>query len=138
ARPTVGGELLAGRGLVVPRGVKPPPKTKAAAFVIADAETGEVLAAKNPHGRYRPASTLKILTAVTLLRAGLDKKMKVKPSVVACNQEGSAVGLKPQRIYTVDDLMRALMMVSGNDAAMALAEANGGLNATLRAMNAEA
>ena len=137
-RPVVGGERLASRGLVLPRGVKPPPKTKAAAFVVADADTGEVLAAKDPHGRYRPASTLKILTAVTLLRAGLDKKMKVKPSVQACNQEGSAVGLKPQRIYTVDDLMRALMMVSGNDAAMALAEANGGLAATLRDMNAEA
>lgn len=136
--PPVGGELLASRGLVAPRGVKPPPKTKASAFVVADADTGEVLAAKDPHGLYRPASTLKILTAVTVLRAGLDKKMKVKPSVEACNVEGSAVGLKPQRIYTVDDLMRALMMVSGNDAAMALAEANGGLQATLRAMNAEA
>lgn len=137
-RPVVGGERLASRGLVLPRGVKPPPKTKAAAFVVADADTGEVLAAKDPHGRYRPASTLKILTAVTLLRAGIDKNMKVKPSVTAVNQEGSAVGLKPQRIYTVDDLMLALMMVSGNDAAMALAEANGGLAATLRAMNAEA
>jgi D-alanyl-D-alanine carboxypeptidase (penicillin-binding protein 5/6) len=134
----VGGERLASRGLVLPRGVKPPPKTKAAAFLVADADTGEVLAAKDPHGRYRPASTLKILTAVTLLRAGIDKNMKVKPSATAVNQEGSAVGLKPQRIYTVDDLMLALMMVSGNDAAMALAEANGGLAATLRAMNAEA
>ncbi|MEV5413951.1 D-alanyl-D-alanine carboxypeptidase [Thermopolyspora sp. NPDC052614] len=135
---TIGGERLATRGLVVPSGVKPPPETKASAFVIADADTGEVLAAKDPHGLYRPASTLKILTAVTVLRSGLDKNMKVKPSVEACNVEGSAVGLKPQRIYTIDDLLKALLMVSGNDAAMALAEANGGLAATLRDMNAEA
>ncbi len=135
---TIGGERLATRGLAAPSGVKPPPKTKASAFVVADADTGEVLAAKDPHGLYRPASTLKILTAVTMLRAGLNKNMKVKPSVEACNVEGSAVGLKPQRIYTIDDLMKALMMVSGNDAAMALAEANGGLKATLSDMNAEA
>ncbi|MDR8408627.1 D-alanyl-D-alanine carboxypeptidase [Nonomuraea sp. 3-1Str] len=133
----VGGDRLGHHGLVAPDGVKEPPKTKATAYVIADADTGEVLAAKNPHVRYLPASTLKILTAVTLIPL-LDKDRTVRPSDNAVNQEGSAVGLTTKPIYKVDDLFKALLMSSGNDAAMALAEANGGLAKTLRDMNAEA
>jgi D-alanyl-D-alanine carboxypeptidase (penicillin-binding protein 5/6) len=136
-RATVGGDLLAGHGLIVAPGVKEPPTTSASAYVIADADTGQVLAAKDPHGFYRPASTLKILTAVTLI-GGLDKNKMIKPSAAACDEEGSAVGLKPQPIYKVDDLFRALLLVSGNDAAIALAEANGGVKPTLKDMNAEA
>ncbi|MBB2742453.1 UNVERIFIED_ORG: D-alanyl-D-alanine carboxypeptidase (penicillin-binding protein 5/6) [Microbispora rosea subsp. rosea] len=134
---TVGGDRLAGHGIIRPAGIKPPPKTEASAYVVADADTGAVLAAKDPHGHYLPASTLKTLTAVTLIPK-LDKNRKVKPSDEACNVEGSAVGIVPEPIYTIDDLMRALLMVSANDAAVALAEANGGLKKTLADMNAEA
>ncbi|WP_433222776.1 D-alanyl-D-alanine carboxypeptidase family protein [Microtetraspora malaysiensis] len=130
----VGGDLLAGHGLIAPAGIKAPPKTTGSSYVIADAETGQVLAAKDPHGQYLPASTLKTLTAVTLIPR-LDKTKTVKPSQEACNEEGSAVGLVPKPIYKVDDLMRALLMVSGNDAANALAEAHGGLEVTLADMN---
>jgi serine-type D-Ala-D-Ala carboxypeptidase (penicillin-binding protein 5/6) len=139
AAPTtpVGGEALSSRGLVVPEGVKKPPKSKATSYVIADADTGEVLAAKDPHGRYLPASTLKTLTALTLIPK-LDKNRKIRPSHNACNQEGSAVGLSPKTTYKIDDLFKALMMSSGNDAAMALAEANGSLAQTMSDMNAEA
>ncbi|GII53177.1 hypothetical protein Pth03_15660 [Planotetraspora thailandica] len=133
----VGGELLGGRGIIVAPGVAPPPKTEASAFVVADADTGAVLAAKDPHGHYLPASTLKTLTAVTLIPR-LDKNRTVKPSQWACDEEGSAVGLVPKPIYKVDDLMRALLMVSGNDAADALAESNGSLAQTLSDMNKEA
>ncbi|WP_336207581.1 D-alanyl-D-alanine carboxypeptidase family protein [Nonomuraea sp. LPB2021202275-12-8] len=135
--PPVGGDELAGRGLVKPDGVKAPPKTKATSFVIADHGTGQVLAARNAHGRYLPASTLKTLTALTLIPK-LDKDLTVKPSRNAVNQEGSAVGLQPKPIYKVEDLFKALMMSSGNDAAMALAETNGGLAKTMSDMNAEA
>ncbi|MFI6899993.1 D-alanyl-D-alanine carboxypeptidase family protein [Nonomuraea sp. NPDC050394] len=133
----IGGDRLGSRGLVVPDGVKAPPKTKATSFLIAEAETGQVLAAKNPHGRFLPASTLKTLTALTLIPK-LEAGKTVKPSSNAVNQEGSAVGLSTKPIYKVHDLFRALMMSSGNDAAMALAEANGGLAKTMRDMNAEA
>ncbi|MEV5742098.1 LPXTG cell wall anchor domain-containing protein [Microbispora rosea] len=133
----VGGDLLAGHGIVRPAGINPPPKTEASAYVVADADTGAVLAAKDPHGHYLPASTLKTLTAVTLIPR-LDKNRKIKPSEEACNVEGSAVGIVPEPIYKVDDLMRALLMVSGNDAAVALAEANGGVKKTLADMNKEA
>jgi D-alanyl-D-alanine carboxypeptidase (penicillin-binding protein 5/6) len=139
AAPTtpVGGDALGSRGLVLPEGVKAPPKSKATSYVIADVETGQVLAAKDAHGRYLPASTLKTLTALTLLPK-LDKNRKVRPSQNACNQEGTAVGLTPKMTYKVDDLFRALMMSSGNDAAMALAETNGSVAQTMRDMNAEA
>jgi D-alanyl-D-alanine carboxypeptidase (penicillin-binding protein 5/6) len=133
----VGGRLLGGRGLIAPAGIAPPPKTEASAFLIADADTGQVLAAKDPHGHYRPASTLKTLTAVTLIPR-LDKDRWVKPSQWACNEEGSAVGIVPEPIYQIDDLMRAMLIVSGNDAADALAEANGSLAKTLADMNKEA
>ncbi|MEU7886123.1 D-alanyl-D-alanine carboxypeptidase [Microbispora bryophytorum] len=134
---TVGGDLLAGHGIIRPSGIKAPPKTEASAYVVADADTGAVLAAKDPHGHYLPASTLKTLTAVTLIPK-LDKNRKVKPSEEASNVEGSAVGIVPEPIYKIDDLMRALLMVSGNDAAVALAEANGGVKKTLADMNKEA
>ncbi len=96
-----------------------------------------MLAAKDPHGRYRPASTLKTLTALTLIPK-LDKNRKIKPSDRASNVEGSAVGIVPEPIYKIDDLLRALLMVSANDAAEALAEANGGMAKTLADMNKEA
>ncbi|WP_248965478.1 D-alanyl-D-alanine carboxypeptidase family protein [Sphaerisporangium perillae] len=133
----IGGTLLGRHGLVVDPASQALPKSEASAFVVADADTGQVLAAKDPHGRYLPASTLKILTAVTLIPR-LDKNKIIKPSADACNVEGSAVGLTQHKIYKVDDLFRALMMVSGNDAAVALAETNGGLARTLADMNAEA
>ncbi|MEV0581738.1 D-alanyl-D-alanine carboxypeptidase [Nonomuraea sp. NPDC050310] len=135
--PPVGGDLLGSRGLVRPEGVKAPPKTKATSYVIAEAGSGDVLAAKDAHGRYLPASTLKALTALTLIPK-LDPALRVKPSATAVNQEGSAVGLVSKPLYKVDDLFRALMMSSGNDAAMALAEVNGGLAKTLQDMNAVA
>ncbi|WP_083958607.1 D-alanyl-D-alanine carboxypeptidase family protein [Herbidospora mongoliensis] len=137
AADAIGGPQLASTGLIVQAGVKAPPKTKANSYVIADAETGEVLAAKNPHGKFLPASTMKALTALTLIPK-LDKNQTVKPSRAAVNEEGSAVGLVPKPIYKVHDLFRALMMVSGNDCANALSEANGGIPATLADMNAEA
>ncbi|MBF8192024.1 D-alanyl-D-alanine carboxypeptidase [Nonomuraea sp. K274] len=133
----VGGEAMGSRGLVSPAGVKKPPKSQATSYVIADVTAGQVLAAKDAHGKYLPASTLKTLTALTLIQK-LDKDLKVRPSKNACNQEGSAVGLSPKATYKVDDLFKALMMSSGNDAAMALAETNGGVAKTMSDMNAEA
>ncbi|GGP94749.1 D-alanyl-D-alanine carboxypeptidase family protein [Streptosporangium pseudovulgare] len=133
----VGGADLGRHGVIAPLGVKAPPKTAARSYVIADADTGEVLAAKDPHGRFLPASTLKTLTALTLIPK-IDKKLKIRPSRNAVNQEGSAVGLVTKPLYTAEDLFKALMLVSGNDCAMALAEANGGLDKTLREMNDEA
>ncbi|MGH3378979.1 MAG: D-alanyl-D-alanine carboxypeptidase family protein, partial [Actinoallomurus sp.] len=130
---------MSGRGYVWHKrpGVAEPPHIVASSYVIADLETGRVLAAKDPHGHYRPASTLKTLTAITLIPR-LDSHKKIKPSLNAVNASGSAVGLSTKMDYTVNDLFHGLLMQSGNDAAIALAEAGGGLPQTLDAMNAEA
>lgn len=132
----VGGPLLARDGTVVrdAAGVRDLPKVSASSYVVADHETGEVLAAKDPHGHYRPASTIKILTAVTLIPR-LDPDDKVRPTQRDCNVEGSKVGLTPKLKYPVDDLFHGLMLASGNDAALALARGAGGLDRTLELMN---
>ncbi|WP_240809656.1 D-alanyl-D-alanine carboxypeptidase [Actinomadura sp. WMMA1423] len=135
----VGGPRLAGRGIVANTapGVPAPPKIKAASYLIADADTGQVLAAKDPHGHYLPASTLKTLTALTLVPK-LDPNRLVRPSQKACDTEGTKVGLTPKMQYKVSDLFHALLMMSANDAAVTLSEADGGMARTLADMNAEA
>lgn len=136
---TVGGPQLAGRGVVVnqAQGVPAPPKIKAGSYLVADADTGDVLAARDPHGRYLPASTIKTLTALALV-SRLDPKRQVRPSQQACDVEGTKVGLTPKMRYKVSDLFHAMLMMSANDAAVTLAEANGGMRKTLADMNAEA
>lgn len=139
-RAPIGGAQLGGKGLILnpASGVTKPPKVSASAYVIADADTGQILAAKDPHGLYRPASTLKILTSITLIPR-LDPDKKIKPSWTACNTEGSRVGLVPKMTYKISDLFRGMLMVSGNDAAVSLAQQPpGGLPTTLKWMNAEA
>lgn len=128
---------LSSRGLVLPAGAPALPKAVIArAWILADLDTGEVLAARDPHGRYQPASILKMLTALTVLPK-LPGRRVVTVSRTAAAAEGSAVGLLAGAKYTVDDLFHALMMVSANDAAAALAEASGGVRQTVAAMNAE-
>jgi serine-type D-Ala-D-Ala carboxypeptidase (penicillin-binding protein 5/6) len=113
------------------------PKVNASAFVIADASTGQVLAAKDPHGWFRPASTLKVLTAITLIPA-----LNPSATVVATKQEANVtpnvVGLLPGHSYKISDLFTALLTISANDAAMALATATGSLSQGMAMINAEA
>ena len=59
---------------------------------------GEVLAGKDPHGQYLPASTLKTLTSATLVTK-LDPNRLVRPSQKACDVEGTKVGLTPSMRY---------------------------------------
>ncbi|WP_131742810.1 D-alanyl-D-alanine carboxypeptidase family protein [Actinomadura roseirufa] len=135
----VGGPQLAGKGLVVnaAAGLPALPKINAASWVVADGDNGDVLAAKDPHGRYLPASTLKTLTALALVPR-LEADRLVRPSQKACDVEGTKVGLTPTMQYKVSDLFHALMMMSANDAAVTLSEADGGMRKTLADMNAEA
>ncbi len=133
-----GGQLLAGRGLILPAGAPKLPKDiRAHSWILTDLTTGTVLAARDPHGRYQPASILKLLTAITVL-PHLPAKRLVTVTAQAANAEGSAVGLLAGAKYSVDQLFDALMLVSGNDAAAALADANGGVATTVAQMNAKA
>ncbi|MEO5874511.1 MAG: D-alanyl-D-alanine carboxypeptidase [Streptosporangiaceae bacterium] len=137
AVPAVGGPLLASRGLVVPQGAKPPIKVKNASWVIADGDTGDVLAAQDAHGHYLPASTQKVLTAITLIPK-VNPDQVITPTSQNCVPEGTKVGMTPKLAYRTSDLFKALMMVSANDAAMTLTQAGGGYRRTLASMNAEA
>ena len=135
----VGGPLMGGRGVVVPNGVPAPPAgVNATGWVLADAQTGAVLAARNPHGRYLPASTLKTLTALTLLPRLADRDQVVTATAQDSNIDGTRVGLVAGGRYTVDMLFHCMLMMSGNDCATALAEAAGGVPHTLDLMNDEA
>ena len=101
---------------------------------MADAGTGDVLAARDPHGRYYPASTLKTLTLLTLVPL-LDPARVVVGTAEDENVEGSRVGLVAGGQYPVSLLFQALILQSGNDAANALARAAGGVEVTVEAMN---
>ena len=112
-------------------------KLKAGSWIIADADTGEVLAARNPHRRFLPASTQKVLTAVTLIPLLGDQTM-IQPTRESVEPEGTKVGMTPKLTYPSGDLFRALLMASANDAAMTLTLPQGGMKPTLDLMNAEA
>jgi len=139
-RPVVGGSQLAGRGVIAsyPAQVaRKLPRIPASAYVIADVTTGKVLAARDPHGHFLPASTLKILTADALLPV-LNPAKTVVTSHMAAMVTPSRVGLIQGHRYRVSDLFRALLLISANDAAISLAEATGSYRKGVAMMNAEA
>jgi len=139
ATSSVGGDRLDDPGVVIELGPGSlaPAATEAAAYVVADLETGAVLAAKSAHERLPPASTLKVLTALTLLPE-LDKAEVVVGTDEEVMVEGSKVGIAAGLSYSVDLLFKAMLIDSGNDAAQALARANGGVEHTVASMNATA
>jgi D-alanyl-D-alanine carboxypeptidase (penicillin-binding protein 5/6) len=136
----IGGTQLSGRGVIVNYGSRGAPKlpgVKASAFVIADAGTGQVLAAKDPHGWYRPASTLKVLTAVSLIPL-LNPNATVVATKQATSVSPTVVGLIPGHAYRISDLFTALLTISANDAAVALTQATGSFGKGMALINAEA
>ena len=134
-RHVVGGGKLSACGTIQPEGSPPlPPELTSAAWILADLDTGEVLAAKDPHGRHRPASTIKVLLAALAIQH-LDLDTVVTASADDAAAEGSSVGIGAGGQYTVHTLLRGLMMNSGNDAAHAIAGLLGGVDATVDKMN---
>lgn len=130
-----GGERMAECGIVLPRGESAPqvPKTLSA-WLLQDLETGEVLAAKNPHSRHRPASLIKTLLALVVL-----EELPLDRVVVAtkqdANQECTCAGIVAGGRYEVGELLDALLMRSGNDVAHTLATALGGFKVAVGKMN---
>src|SRR5215472_5672380 len=139
-RGTVGGPQLASHGVVVnypAARARPLPNVKASAYVVADAGTGQVLAAKDPHGWYLPASTLKVLTEITLMPV-LNPNATAVTSGRAADVEPSKVGLIAGHAYRISDLFKAMLLISANDAAISVAQATGSLAKGVAMMNAEA
>ena len=132
----LGGSQLGKRGAVadLSAGAAKLPQVMARTWLLADATTGEVLAAKNPHKTRRPASTLKTLTALTLLPQ-LEPDATWIGTARAQNTYGSKAGIRIGREYTIDELFAGLLLPSGNDAAIALAQAHSTVSATVAEMN---
>lgn len=128
----VGGTAMGSCGDV---GTAGPADIDAVSYVVADLDSGAVLAARDPHARERPASTLKILLALVVL-SRLDPDRVVDGTAADGQVDGSRAGIGPGGHYTVRQLLEGLLLNSGNDTAEALARTLGGDAATLAAMSA--
>jgi serine-type D-Ala-D-Ala carboxypeptidase (penicillin-binding protein 5/6) len=113
------------------------PEVSADAFVLMDAATGQILAEHGAEERRPVASTIKVLTALTVLdRAELDDVVEVGDEVQV---GGASVGLRPGDEWTIEQLLDGLLIRSGNDAAEALAaHVAGGLDAFVDLMRQDA
>jgi serine-type D-Ala-D-Ala carboxypeptidase (penicillin-binding protein 5/6) len=128
------GPVLAAAG--APKGVK------AKAGILVNATTGQVLWSEGENTVRPIASITKVMTALVILQAGgLDRKIAVPKAVTAyvAKYDANAAGLIPGQVFTVDELMHAMLIMSAADAAYTLANAYGpGLPAFIAKMNAEA
>ncbi|MFI1445164.1 D-alanyl-D-alanine carboxypeptidase family protein [Streptomyces fructofermentans] len=137
---TVGGARLGQPGTQADLGAGAPVLPKglsARSWIVADAESGDVLAAHNAHWRLPPASTLKMLFADTLLpKFPKSTEHKVVPSDLAGIGAGSSmVGIKEDETYSVHDLWLGVFLRSGNDAVHVLSAMNQGVDRTVQDMN---
>jgi D-alanyl-D-alanine carboxypeptidase (penicillin-binding protein 5/6) len=116
------------------------PDVSALSWLVADADTGEVLAGHDPHRPLPPASTLKTLFALTVLPTlPSDARHTVKEEELQDIGPGSSlVGVAEGLTYTVADLWRGVFLASGNDAVHVLTAMNGGWDTTVRQMQAKA
>ncbi|MGW3149137.1 D-alanyl-D-alanine carboxypeptidase family protein [Streptomyces sp. NPDC001177] len=136
----IGGDRLARDGIQVRGAAGLPKKLTARSWLIADGESGAVLASFNAHLRLPPASTLKMLFADTVLeKFERTERHKVTDADLAGIPSGSSlVGVKPGITYTVEQLWQGVFLRSGNDAVHVLAHMNGGVAKTVAEMQAKA
>lgn len=107
--------------LVLLPGSEQGPKVYAAAAVLIESKSGAILYAKNAEQRRAPASTTKIMTAIVALEKGdLSKIITVSPR--AARTGGSTIYLKPGDRLSLKELLEGIMLRSGNDGSMAVAE----------------
>jgi serine-type D-Ala-D-Ala carboxypeptidase (penicillin-binding protein 5/6) len=131
----VGGNALGGCGVITAPDTPPVPgDISADAWVVADLDNGAVIAAKDPHGRHRPASVIKVLVATASINE-LNLNKTVAGTAEDAAAEGTKVGVAADGTYTVNQLLHGLMMHSGNDAAHALAMQLGGMQTALEKIN---
>jgi serine-type D-Ala-D-Ala carboxypeptidase (penicillin-binding protein 5/6) len=131
----IGGQAMSGCGVIAAPNTAPVPNDiSAEAWVVADLDSGAIIAARDPHGRHRPASIIKVLVAMASINAfNLNKSVVGTPDDAAA--EGTKVGVDDGGTYTVNQLLHGLLMHSGNDAAHALAMQLGGWQTALEKIN---
>ena len=120
-----------------------PPAIAAPSYLLLDFASGTAIVAQNADERREPASLTKLMTAYLVFTALRDGKIVPSQSVpvseAAWHAEGSRMFIEPRRAVSVDELMRGMIVQSGNDASIALAELVAGSEAAFVArMNAEA
>jgi D-alanyl-D-alanine carboxypeptidase (penicillin-binding protein 5/6) len=123
----------------------PAPTIAAKSWLLLDATSGQVIAAQDPNARVEPASLTKIMTAYVTFEAIRDKKLDLNQMVNVSTRawkvdsSSSKMFIDPATPVKVIDLLHGLMVQSGNDAAVALAEAVAGDEGTfVTLMNREA
>jgi D-alanyl-D-alanine carboxypeptidase (penicillin-binding protein 5/6) len=121
----------------------PAPAIAAQSYLLLDVTTGQVIVAENADERRDPASLTKLMTAYLAFAALRDKAIApaqlVTVSTAAWRAEGSRMFIEPRKAVTVDELLRGMIVQSGNDASIALAElVAGSESAFAERMNAEA
>ena len=119
------------------------PTIAAKSWLLLDYSTGQALASYNPDDRVEPASLTKLMTAYVVLAALKEGKLAptqaVPVSERAWKTPGSRMFIEPKKPVTVDELLRGMIVQSGNDACIALAEAVAGSEeAFAQMMNREA
>jgi len=115
----------------------------AKAYLLSDFQTGQTLASQNAHEQIEPASLTKLMTAYVVFSAlkqhRLELNQAVPVSQTAWKMIGSRMFIEPNKQVTVDELIRGMIVQSGNDACIALAEAVAGSEANFAGiMNKEA
>ncbi len=120
-----------------------PPEIAARNYLLFDVTTGQVLAAKDPDAQIEPASLTKLMTAYVVFDALRAKKINLEQTLPvserAWKMPGSRMFIDPKMQVKVDDLLHGMIVQSGNDATMALAEGVGGTAENfVRLMNEQA
>lgn len=120
-----------------------PPQVVGRAWLVADVSSGQILAAEKPDERFEPASLTKLMTAYLVFGALKEKKIaleeQVSVSEKAWRAAGSRMFIEPRKPVSVDELIRGMIVQSGNDACIALAELVAGTEeAFAQRMNREA
>jgi D-alanyl-D-alanine carboxypeptidase (penicillin-binding protein 5/6) len=126
-----------------PPAAVPPPAVAAKSYLLVDVLSGQTLVAQNADERREPASLTKLMTAYLVFRALKNRELvpsqMVTVSEKAWRTEGSRMFIDPKKAVSVDELLRGEIVQSGNDAAIALAEAVAGSEgAFVEHMNREA
>lgn len=106
--------------------VPPVPTIAANAYILRDFASGQVLASHNSDQRIEPASLTKLMSAYLVFNALQNKQLRIDQTLPvsrrAWRAEGSRMFIEPNKPVSVDELLRGMIVQSGNDASIALAE----------------
>lgn len=103
-----------------------PPQLAATAYLLIDAETGQILVANNEHDKIAPASLTKLMTSYIAEREIIEGRMQLSDETLvsekAWRMPGSRMFIQEGKMVSIEDLLRGIVIPSGNDASVAMAE----------------